>query len=98
MIGHLLCLAPEELDYGEVYLAETHDRKAPLVNFGVGYGFNITDSFLELNSVMANLQVRLWKYFSTGLFGFLTTSELSPAGDQIRRLEANGIQVKIPTP
>jgi hypothetical protein len=94
----LLGQPSDSFDYGEVYYAETQDRLAPKLHLGIGYAFNISNSFLDLNGVVGNLQTRVWKYFSAGLVGLINTSELSSAGDEIRRLETVDIRVKIPVP
>ncbi|MDB5039051.1 MAG: hypothetical protein JWQ35_2579 [Bacteriovoracaceae bacterium] len=98
LAAQLLGQSSDPFDYGNVYLAETRDRELPRFHLGVGYAFNISNSYLNLDSLTGTAQVRVWKYVSTGLFGQVTQSELSAAGSQLRQLEKVDLHAQIPTP
>jgi hypothetical protein len=87
-----------DLDYGDVYFEESKGRELPLVYFGLGYATGVSNSFLDLHSVMGNAQIRVWKYISTGILGQVIRADYSEAGDQINRLNQSGFVVHYPTP
>ncbi len=90
--------AEDEIQYGEVYILDSSGLKQPNLNFSVSYGINITNSFLELDSLIGAAQLRVWRYISTGVLSFANFSELSSAGKELRKLEDIDVHIKIPTP
>lgn len=89
---------PADLDYGDVFFEESQIRELSLLNLGVGYAAGVSNSFLNLHSIMMNGQVRVWKYLSTGLMGQFVQARLSEAGDEVARLNDAGFIVHYPTP
>ncbi len=87
----------EPVSYGDLYFEDTKDREAPLVHFKVGYSQDISNSFLDLHSIVADAQVRVWRYFSTGALFQWTHSQYSQSGRAFRDLSAVGLVVKVPT-
>lgn len=89
---------PAELDYGEVFFEETRGRELPKFNLGVAYAAGVSNSFLDLHSVVANGQVRVWRYISTGVLGHFVHSTYSEAGQEVNTLNNSGYIVRYPTP
>lgn len=78
--------AERPITYGDIFFEETQDREAPRIHLNVGYAQDVTNSFLDLHSIVTEAQVRVWKYFSTGLMGHWMSPAFSAAGSQFRSL------------
>lgn len=95
---NFISVESQDPDYGQVYFEESSARKAPRFHLGLGYARSISNSFLDLDSVALETEFRIWKYFSTGIFGQIIHSDESSAGDQLHRLDVVDIHTQIPEP
>lgn len=89
---------PSDIEYSEVYLVDEESRELPRFFLHVGYALNISNSFVDVNSLTLGTQWRLWKYLSTGILGQISQSQLSSSGETVRELESIDIQSTIPVP
>lgn len=94
MIFSLLVIAmitsetpPATPAYGEIYVEETSPRELPLISASTGYALDLNDSFSDLHSIVGEVQVRLWKYLSTGVMYQHVFPQLSSAGSRLKALE-----------
>ena len=87
-----------QLNYGEVYFQETQSRQAPFLYLSAGYGAGLSNSFLHMDSLVGTAQMRLWKYFSTGVLGQVIRSEYTDSGAALADLNQVDILADIPTP
>jgi hypothetical protein len=86
------------LDYGDIYFQETAEREFPRFHLSAGYGAGVSNSFLDMHSVVGTAQFRVWKYFSTGIFGQAIKSRYSDAGAALDNLSQVDILADVETP